>query len=62
MDMASRLEPLLADTRVLERTISEAIGGFPLTRMHFRSLPVDPRHNAKIDYQAVVKWLQEQGA
>ena len=55
------VEPLLADTTVLERTITEAMAGFPLTRMRFRSLPVDPRHNAKIDYQAVVKWLQDQG-
>jgi len=58
------VEPLSADadTTVLERTITEAMAGFPLTRMRFRSLPVDPRHNAKIDYQAVVKWLREQGA
>jgi hypothetical protein len=50
------------DTTGLERTLSEAMAGFPLTRMWFRCLPVDPRHNSKIDYAAVLEWLQEQGA
>jgi acyl-coenzyme A synthetase/AMP-(fatty) acid ligase len=49
------------DTAALERALTDAMAGFPLTRMAFRSLPVDPRHNTKIDYTTVVKWLEEQG-
>ena len=50
------------DTAALERTLTGAMAGFPLTRMWFRCLPVDPRHNSKIDYAAVLEWLQEQDA
>jgi acyl-coenzyme A synthetase/AMP-(fatty) acid ligase len=57
------VEPVVADadTTVLERRLTEAVAVFPLTCISFRSLPVDPRHNSKIDYRAVVEWLQEQG-
>lgn len=50
------------DIGKLEETLQEAISGFPLTRVWFQPLPLDPRHNSKIEYQSVMKSLQEQGA
>jgi len=50
------------DTAALEAALRNAMPGFPLTGIWFQPLPVDPRHNSKIEYRAVIDSLQEQGA
>ena len=51
-----------ADTAAQKDALRKAVSGFPLTGIWFQSLPVDPRHNSKIEYQAVIDSLKEQGA
>jgi acyl-CoA synthetase (AMP-forming)/AMP-acid ligase II len=51
-----------SDIVSLEASLRAAITGFPLTRIWFQPLPVDPRHNSKIEYQTVIDSLKEQGA
>jgi acyl-CoA synthetase (AMP-forming)/AMP-acid ligase II len=51
-----------SDIVSLETSLRVAITGFPLTRIWFQPLPVDPRHNSKIEYQKVIDLLKEQGA
>jgi acyl-CoA synthetase (AMP-forming)/AMP-acid ligase II len=51
-----------AATLVQEASLRKAMVGFPLTRICFQPLPVDPRHNSKIEYQTVIDSLKEQGA
>jgi acyl-CoA synthetase (AMP-forming)/AMP-acid ligase II len=45
-----------------EAVLRNAMSGFPLTGIWFQRLPVDPRHNSKIEYQSVIHSLKEQGA
>jgi len=49
------------ETTALETSLRKAMMAFPLTRICFQPLPVDPRHNSKIEYQAVIDSLKEQG-
>jgi acyl-CoA synthetase (AMP-forming)/AMP-acid ligase II len=42
-----------------ERMIRNHISGFPVTQIEFKTLPVDSRHNSKIDYLLVVAMLKE---
>lgn len=50
------------DTAAQEASLRKAMMGFPLTRIWFLSLPVDPRHNTKIEYRKVIDLLKGQGA
>ena len=50
------------ETTAQEASLREAMMDFPLTRICFQPLPVDPRHNSKIEYQTVIDSLKEQGA
>ncbi|MFT5506541.1 MAG: acyl-CoA synthetase (AMP-forming)/AMP-acid ligase II, partial [Gammaproteobacteria bacterium] len=51
-----------ADTGDQEDALRKAMPGFPLTGIWFQPLPVDPRHNSKIEYRGVINSLKEQGA
>ena len=49
-------------TAAREASLRTAMMDLPLTRIWFQALPVDPRHNTKIEYQVVIDLLKEQGA
>jgi len=50
------------NTATWDDALREALKDLPLTRIWFQPLPVDPRHNTKIEYQAVIDSIQEQEA